>query len=81
VHKDTIAYNHGRGLLLKLGAAMDKVKLASRSRKGPWRIANVEVIRFAMPNTWLAEQGLHSLEKQWESVRYPNKANEAAVGV
>jgi len=41
----------------------------------------VEVIRFAMPNTWLEEQGLHSLEKQWVSVRYPNKANEAAVGV
>lgn len=57
--------------LLKLGAARDRVKLASRSRKGPWRIANVEVVRFAMPNTWLEEQGLHSLEKQWVSARYP----------
>ena len=66
--------------LMKLGAPKDKVKLASRSRKGPWRIANVEVVRFAMPNTWLEEQGLHSLEKQWVSARYPSQANEAASG-
>ena len=70
-----------RRMLIKLGAPKNTVKLASRSRKGPWRIANVEVVRFAMPNTWLEEQGLHSLEKQWVSVRYPDKANEAAVGV
>ena len=60
-----------RRKLLKLGAPRDKVKMASRSRKGPWRIANVEIVRFAMTNKWLEQQGLHSLEKQWVSARYP----------
>lgn len=59
--------------LLKLGAEKDKVKLASRSRKGPWRIANIEVVRFAITNKWLEEQGLHSLEKQWVFARYPEQ--------
>lgn len=57
--------------LLRLGVDRDKVKMASRSRKGPWRIVNVEVVRFALTNAWLESQGLHSLEKQWVNARYP----------
>ena len=57
--------------LLRLGVNRDKVKMASRSRKGPWRIVNVEVVRFALTNAWLESQGLHSLEKQWVNARYP----------
>lgn len=59
--------------LLKLGAPKDEVKKATRSRKGLWRICNVEVVRFAMPNTWLAEQGLISLVDQWTKARYGNQ--------
>lgn len=59
--------------LLKLGAPRDKVKLASRSRKGAWRICNIEVVRFAMTNAWLESQGLHSLETQWVNARYPQE--------
>ena len=56
--------------LLKLGASKDTVKLATRSRKALWRICNVEVVRFAMPNKWLEEQGLVSLSDQWVKARY-----------
>lgn len=59
--------------LLKLGAPKDEVKKATRSRKGPWRICNIEVVRFAMPNAWLYEQGLISLEDQWVKARYENR--------
>ena len=56
--------------LLKLGASKDTVKLATRSRKALWRICNVEVVRFAMPNKWLEDQGLVSLSDQWVKARY-----------
>ena len=59
--------------LLKLGAPKDEVKKATRSRKGLWRICNVEVVRYAMPNAWLAEQGLISLVDQWTQARYGNR--------
>jgi RNA-directed DNA polymerase len=66
--------------LLKLGAPRDRVKLASRSRKGHWRISNVEIVRNAMNNEWLEDQGLHSLEKQWVAARYPEKALKQPKG-
>ena len=56
--------------LLKLGVDRERVKLASRSRKGPWRICNVEVVRYAMTNQWLADKGLVSLTDQWVKARY-----------
>jgi len=56
--------------LLKLGASKDTVKMATRSRKALWRICNIEVVRFAMPNKWLANQGLVSLSDQWVKARY-----------
>ncbi|MDF1815548.1 MAG: hypothetical protein P1V20_25345 [Verrucomicrobiales bacterium] len=46
--------------------------MASRSRKGPWRISQVETVRNAMTNRWLWEQGVPSVEQQWISIRYPN---------
>jgi RNA-directed DNA polymerase len=64
--------------LLKLGAPRDRVKLASRSRKGHWRICNVEIVRNALNNTWLESQGLHSLETQWVAVRYPQESTKTA---
>jgi len=50
--------------LLKLGVPKSKVHMASRSRKGPWRICQTEVVRFAMTNQWLAEQGVISVSDQ-----------------
>ena len=66
--------------LLKLGAPRDKVHMASRSRKGHWRISNIEIVRNAMTNVWLESQGLHSLEEQWVNARYPKEALKQPTG-
>ncbi|MDB2673814.1 hypothetical protein N9Y81_02545, partial [Akkermansiaceae bacterium] len=58
--------------LLRLGIGKDEVHQASRSRKGCWRMSQMSLVRWAMNNDWLEEQGLPSLEKQWCSIRYPN---------
>lgn len=50
--------------LLKLGVSKSKVHMASRSRKGPWRICQTETVRFALTNQWLAEQGVISVSDQ-----------------
>jgi hypothetical protein len=42
--------------LIKPGTPRDKVKLASRSRKGHWRLTNIEIVRNAMQNAWLAKK-------------------------
>ena len=57
--------------LLKLGVKKSVVHQASRSRKGYWRMSQMRLVRQAMTNGWLEEQGLLNLEKQWCSIRYP----------
>ena len=47
--------------LLKLGVSKSKVHMASRSRKGPWRICQTETVRFALTNKWLEAQGVISV--------------------
>ena len=44
--------------LLALGADPDKVHTATRSRKGYWRMSQNEIVRFALNNRWLEEQGV-----------------------
>ena len=61
-----------RQKLLKLGIKKSEVHKASRVRKGHWRMSQMSLVRWAMNNDWLEEQGLPSLEKQWCSIRYPN---------
>lgn len=61
-----------RRKLLKLGIGRDEVKLASRSRKGHWRMSSNSIVQRAMTNAWLTQQGVPSLEKQWVSIRYPD---------
>jgi RNA-directed DNA polymerase len=61
-----------RRKLLRLGIGRDEVHRASRARKGHWRMSQMSLVRWAMNNAWLAEQGLPSLEKQWCSIRYPD---------
>jgi RNA-directed DNA polymerase len=63
-----------RRKLLKLGVGRDEVHKASRARKGHWRMSQMSLVRWAMNNDWLEEQGLPSLEKQWCSIRYPDGA-------
>ena len=58
--------------LMKLGVPKNEFHKATRSRKGPWRMSHMSLVRWAMNNDWLEEQGLPSLEKQWCSIRYPD---------
>jgi RNA-directed DNA polymerase len=44
--------------LLALGADPDKVHMATRSRKGYWRMSQNEIVRHALNNRWLDEQGV-----------------------
>jgi hypothetical protein len=44
--------------LLALGADPETVHMATRSRKGYWRMSQNEIVRFALNNRWLEEQGV-----------------------
>lgn len=58
--------------LLRLGIGRAEVHLASRSRKGYWRMSHNSIVQRAMTDAWLEEQGVPSLERQWISIRYPD---------
>ena len=58
--------------LIKLGSDRETVHLASRSRKGPWRMSQNSKVRTAMTNEWLDQQGVPSIANQWISIRYPD---------
>ncbi len=47
--------------LLALGIFPHRVHLASRSRKGYWRISQTSIVRTALNNRWLEEQGVPNL--------------------
>jgi RNA-directed DNA polymerase len=58
--------------LLRLGSDRETVHMASRSRKGPWRMSQNSKVRAAMNNGWLDQQGVPSIADQWISIRYPD---------
>lgn len=58
--------------LIKLGINRATVHMASRSRKGPWRMSQNSLVRVAMTNQWLDQQGVPSIENQWINIRYPD---------
>jgi len=58
--------------LIKLGINRETVHMASRSRKGPWRMSQNSKVRAAMTNQWLIDQGVPSIANQWVSIRYPD---------
>lgn len=58
--------------LIALGINRDRVHLASRSRKGPWRMSQNSLVKMAMTNEWLADQGVPQIEQQWTLIRYPD---------
>ena len=62
-----------RRKLLSLGAKREEVHMASRSRKGPWRMSRNRIVQQAMDNRWLHhQQGVPSIREMWIAVRYPN---------
>jgi RNA-directed DNA polymerase len=56
--------------LLALGIKADEVKLASRSRKGYWRMSTNSIVQRALTNKWLEEQGVPKMKEQWISLHY-----------
>ena len=63
--------------LLALGVNPRKVHMATRSRKGYWRMSQNEIVRFALNNCWLGEQGVPDLEAIWTALHYPEQARES----
>ena len=57
--------------LLALGIPRDEVKLASRSRKGYWRMAGNSIVQRALTNRWLWDQGVPNMRRQWIALHYP----------
>ena len=55
-----------RRKLINLGIPSDKVKLASRSRKGYWRMA--------LNDQYLKELGVPSMRNMWVVLKYADKA-------
>jgi RNA-directed DNA polymerase len=60
-----------RRMLLRLGAAKHEVHLASRSRKGCWRMSTNSIVQAALTNEWLDQQGVPNLQTLWTAYHYP----------
>jgi RNA-directed DNA polymerase len=51
--------------LVRLGVNLDMAIKHAVSRKSYWRMSRTPAMRTAMPNKWLAQQGLLSLKQLW----------------
>ena len=60
--------------LLSLGADPATVHMATRSRKGYWRMSQNEIVRYALNNRWLGEQGVPDMRAIWIALYYPEQA-------
>lgn len=60
-----------RRRLLALGIPKDEVKLATRSRKGYWRMAGNSIVQRALTKQWLWDQGVPNMRQQWIDLHYP----------
>lgn len=67
-----------RRMLLRLGAAREEVHLASRSRKGCWRMSTNSLVQGALTNEWLDKQGVPNLQASWIAYHYPPKQEPSA---
>jgi RNA-directed DNA polymerase len=56
--------------LLALGITRDEVKLATRSRKGHWRMAGNSIVQRALHKQWLWKQGVPNMRQQWIDLHY-----------
>ena len=65
-------------MLLRLGASRAEVHLASRSRKGCWRMSTNSIVQAALTNEWLDKQGVPNLQALWIAYHYPTQAMPTA---
>ena len=66
--------------LLKLGIRREEVHMATRSRKGYWRMSSNSLVQRALNNRWLKEQGVPELRPIWIALHYGAGSKPAAVG-
>lgn len=67
-----------RRMLLKLGADPREVYMASRSRKGCWRMSTNSIVQAALTNEWLDQQGVPNLQASWIAYHYPEQTTPSA---
>ena len=60
--------------LLALGIAPEEVHMATRSRKGYWRMSANSIVQRALTNRWLHEQGVADMRKLWIALHYGPQA-------
>jgi RNA-directed DNA polymerase len=68
-----------RRMPLRLGAARDEVHLASRSRKGCWRMSTNSIVQAALTNDWLTKQGVPNLPDLWIAFHYPSSTTASVA--
>jgi RNA-directed DNA polymerase len=56
--------------LLALGITRDEVTLATRSRKGHWRMAGNRIVQRALHQPWLWKPGVPHMRQQWIDLHY-----------
>ncbi len=62
-----------RRQLLALGIPPEEVHLATRSRKGYWRMSSNSILQRALTNRWLHAHGVPNLRTLWIVLHYgPN---------
>lgn len=60
--------------LLKLGANPKKVHMATRSRKGYWRMSRNTIVHQGLNNRWLKERGVPEMRDIWIKLNYGDKS-------
>jgi len=64
--------------LIKLGISPKKVHMATRSRKGYWRMSANPLVNRALNNQWLKAQGVPELRTIWIKLHYGDRVKPAA---
>jgi RNA-directed DNA polymerase len=60
--------------LLALGIPREEVHMATRSRKGYWRMSGNSILQRALTNRWLHEQGVPDMRTLWIRLHYGPQA-------
>ena len=60
--------------LLALGIPRDEVHMATRSRKGYWRMSANSIVQRALTNRWLHQHGVPDMRTSWIVLHYGPRA-------
>ena len=57
-----------------MGIPPDEVHLATRSRKGYWRMSANSIVQRALTNRWLHQHGVPDMRTSWIALHYGPRA-------